>query len=155
MSKFISCVSVLTVALAAVTVPEHVEARSLAARGGGPAFFGDAKCWSPSTATMTNTDCETTPWTVVLLLDGTVFAAYDGQVTVTAQSNDAPQNVNCRVQGTYKTGQIASDTGFGWILPRLNSPADIVLPAIHVPAGGTAVVDCFVARNASIISVNW
>ena len=154
MSKLVSCVSVLTLAIAAVTVPQPAAARSFGARGGASAFSSQAGCFAPNGPMMTNSSCGATYWTVPLLLDGTIFAALNGTVTVTAQGPDASRNVGCRAQGFDKLGRIVSDTGFIW-LSTFGGPRDIALTGVVVPAGGTAVVDCLVGQGASVITVNW
>jgi len=158
MSKLVACASVLAVVLGAVA-PREVEARSLGARGGAPAVPSEATCWSPSTAQISNTCSDAKAWTVVLVLDGTAFSALDGTVTVRARAADAAHNVQCRVQATDRGNNIVWDstwrTGGAWAsLPWFGPAADIAME-VHVPAGGAAVLDCYVPQNSTLMTVNW
>jgi hypothetical protein len=153
MSKLVSCVSVLTLALGAIAIPQPAAARSFAARGGASAFHSDASCWTPNGAQMTNSCGTDRYWTVPLLLDGTIFAALNGPVTVTALGPDVWHNVSCRAQSTDKNNNTVFISGWT-ALSQFGAPRDIVLPA-SVPAGGTAIIDCLVAPGATVISLNW
>lgn len=149
MSKLMSCMSVLIVALGAVTVPQQAVARSTPARLGASAFFRDGSCWDPWGAQMTNKNCTSRYWTVPLLIDGPVT----GTVTVAALAPDVSHNVSCRAESTDRNNNDVFVSE--WVaLSQFSAPHDIVLP-VSIPAGGMVIIDCLVAQTATVISVNW